>query len=130
MCQTCIYRPGLPLDDLKNLEDEVRDPHIGFKGYRSCHHHADADTVCCRGFWDKHKDEFPLGQVAQRLDVVEFTNEGDEFKDGYGSPACAGIDPVFRKSPTPAYRFPRMRGDRPATSPDRLVLSVPPHARG
>jgi hypothetical protein len=68
-CTTCIYRKDSPLD-LSLLEERVRDhPHVGFKGYRICHHSED---VCCRGFWDYHKDEFQLGQVAQRLGMVEF----------------------------------------------------------
>lgn len=70
LCDTCIYREGSPLD-LKRLEDAVRDPHMGFKGHRICHHSKD---VCCRGFWEAHKDEFPMGQIAQRLELVEFVN--------------------------------------------------------
>lgn len=70
-CATCIYRADSPLD-LKRLEDDVRDPYIGFKGHRICHHSADA---CCRGFWNAHKDEFQLGQVAQRLGLVEFVED-------------------------------------------------------
>ena len=27
-------------------------------------------TACCRGFWNRHKDEFAVGQVAQRLGLV------------------------------------------------------------
>jgi hypothetical protein len=70
MCATCIYRPDSPLD-LKKLEDDVRDPHMGFKGHRVCHHSTD---VCCRGFWEAHKDEFPAGQIAQRLKLVQFVD--------------------------------------------------------
>jgi hypothetical protein len=43
-----------------------------FSGYRICHHTRKA---CCRGFWDRHKNDFTLGQLAQRLGFVEFTNE-------------------------------------------------------
>ena len=68
MCRTCIYHPDNPLD-LAELEARIADPHGGFSGYRVCHHTED---VCCRGFWDRHKDEFVLGQIAQRLNVVEF----------------------------------------------------------
>lgn len=50
---------------------ERADPHGGFKNYRICHHSND---VCCRGFWDRHKNEFQLGQIAQRLGMVEFVN--------------------------------------------------------
>ena len=31
--------------------------------------------LCCRGFWDAHKDEFPAGQIAQRLCLVQFVTE-------------------------------------------------------
>ena len=67
-CATCIYRKDSPLD-LTKLEDEVRDEHVGFSGYRICHH---SDDAVCRGFWNRHKDEFPLGQVAQRLGLVTY----------------------------------------------------------
>jgi hypothetical protein len=70
MCPTCIYKPGSPLD-LKVLEDQVRDAYGGFKCHRICHHSKNA---CCRGFWDAHKDEFQMGQVSQRLDIVELVN--------------------------------------------------------
>ena len=68
-CSTCIYRKDSPLD-LKRLEDEVRDSHMGFRGYRVCHNHTNDSNICCRGFWTRHKDEFPAGQIAQRLNLV------------------------------------------------------------
>jgi hypothetical protein len=40
-----------------------------FKGHRICHHSND---VCCRGFWNRHKDHFSAGQLAQRLGAVQF----------------------------------------------------------
>ena len=70
MCDTCIYRPGSPLD-IEKLENDVRDPYMGFKGHRVCHH---SDDVCCAGFWARHKDSFTAGQIAQRLNVVEFVD--------------------------------------------------------
>jgi hypothetical protein len=70
MCATCIYRPDSPLD-LQRLEDQVRDPHIGFRSHRICHH---SDDACCAGFWAHHKDEFPMGQIAQRLGMVELVD--------------------------------------------------------
>jgi hypothetical protein len=73
-CETCIYRKDSPLD-LRKLEDQVRDKYVGFKGHRICHHSKD---LCCRGFWNRHKDEFQMGQIAQRLNMVEFTNEGQK----------------------------------------------------
>lgn len=69
-CTTCIYRKGSPLD-LKELERQVKDKYVGFKGHRVCHHSKD---VCCRGFWNRHKNEFPMGQIAQRLNLVEFVH--------------------------------------------------------
>ncbi len=69
-CSTCIYRKDSQLD-LKALEAEVADPYMPgyFKGHRICHHSKD---VCCRGFWNKHKDKFTAGQLAQRLGMVVF----------------------------------------------------------
>lgn len=76
MCKSCIYRPECALD-IKKLEDQVREKVRGqsvdfFKGYRECHHAETGSGVCCRGFWERHKDQFQLGQVAQRLDLVEY----------------------------------------------------------
>ena len=70
MCASCIYKPDSPLD-LEKLEGEIADGYGGFGGHRICHHSND---VCCRGFWDRHKDKFPLGQVAQRMQMVEFVD--------------------------------------------------------
>lgn len=70
MCTTCIYRPDSPLD-LEKLERDVADGHGGFRGHRICHHSTD---VCCRGFWEAHKNNFPMGQIAQRLNMVEFVH--------------------------------------------------------
>ena len=75
-CATCIYRKDSSLD-LKKLEADVADKYGGFKGYRICHHSKD---VCCRGFWNKHKDEFAAGQIAQRLNCVVFVEGNDERK--------------------------------------------------
>lgn len=70
MCVTCIYRPDSCLN-LEHLENQVRDPYVGFRAHRICHHSND---VCCRGFWEAHKDEFQMGQLAQRLNFVEFVD--------------------------------------------------------
>lgn len=69
-CKTCIYRPDSPLD-LEKLEAEVADNYGGFKGHRICH---TSGNSCCAGFWARHKDKFPGGQIAQRLNVVEFVD--------------------------------------------------------
>ncbi len=75
-CATCIYRDDSTLD-LKMLETDIADPHGGFGSFRVCHH---SDTACCRGFWNRHKDEFQLGRIAQRLGMVAFVDD-DNFKD-------------------------------------------------
>lgn len=69
-CATCIYRKDSPLD-INALEAQVADDFGGFKGHRVCHH---SRTACCRGFWNRHKDKFALGQIAQRLKAVVFVD--------------------------------------------------------
>lgn len=71
-CETCIYRKDTHFD-IKKLEAEIADDHMEgfFKGHRICHH---SDDVCCRGFWNKHRDHFTLGQLAQRLGFVKFVS--------------------------------------------------------
>ena len=77
-CDTCIYRKkskleGRVLDwNIDKLEDDVRDEHVGFKDHRVCHHNGDA---CCRGFWNRHKNEFTLGQIAQRLNRIDLSGK-------------------------------------------------------
>jgi hypothetical protein len=75
LCATCIYRDGFGWN-IEHLESQVRCKRtlgtIAFDGYRVCHHSEDA---CCRGFWNLHKDAFTLGQIAQRLDLVEFVDD-------------------------------------------------------
>jgi hypothetical protein len=73
-CRTCIYRRDSPLD-IKQLEAACADGHGGFKGWRTCHH---SKTACCRGFWDRHKDRFQMGQLAQRLGFVVFVKHDTE----------------------------------------------------
>lgn len=71
-CDTCIFRKDLHWD-LESLLAEVRDPHAEghFKSYRACHHKGEGqDTAVCRGFWNRYRDDFDLGQLAQRLGLV------------------------------------------------------------
>lgn len=79
-CSTCIYRPDSELS-LPHLEAQIADPRMRgfFLKYRACHHATDRRAVCCRGFWDRHKDHFTLGQLAQRLGFVVFVTV-DRFK--------------------------------------------------
>jgi hypothetical protein len=72
-CPSCIYRKDSPLD-LRELEAAIADPHMDgfFAGYRVCHH---AREACCRGFWNRHRNKFTLGQIAQRLGLVRFVTD-------------------------------------------------------
>jgi hypothetical protein len=67
-CSTCIYRKDSPLD-LARLEAEIADPYMPghFSGHRVCHQ---SDHACCAGFWQRHRNAFTLGQLAQRLGWV------------------------------------------------------------
>ena len=68
-CATCIYFP-ISGFNIEELEKQVKDKYMGFRTHRACHHAKKG--ICCRGFWDRHKDEFQAGQLAQRLNCVEF----------------------------------------------------------
>jgi hypothetical protein len=73
-CATCIYRKDSPLD-IRKLEADVADKYGGFKGHRVCHssgRDTGIEAMCCRGFWNRHKDKFAMGQIAQRLGWVAF----------------------------------------------------------
>jgi hypothetical protein len=81
-CQTCIYRKSWQGTPVKELEDQVRETHrgaTGFKGSRICHSQERDGHATCRGFWNRHRDKFAAGQIAQRLDAVEYV----EPEDGY-----------------------------------------------
>lgn len=58
---------------IKQIEAQVADKNMSgfFTKFRRCHN---SDSACCRGFWNRHKDDFVVGQIAQRLDCVEFVN--------------------------------------------------------
>lgn len=60
--------------DPRVLEAKVADRYGGFAGYRICHQ---SSVACCRGFWNRHKDKFLMGQVAQRLGWVRMVHSED-----------------------------------------------------
>jgi len=79
-CATCIFTdPVWRTGFLKAKLDEIRDPNMPgfFTGWRQCHH---SKRAVCAGFWARYKDHFTMGQLAQRLDMVEFV-EDDELTD-------------------------------------------------
>ncbi|MGE3624106.1 MAG: hypothetical protein AB7H77_09605 [Bdellovibrionales bacterium] len=69
-CDTCPYRKGSPLD-YRPLEAAVADPKMKgfFIGHRICHN---SKTACCRGFWNRNKNKFTIGQLAQRFRAVMY----------------------------------------------------------
>ena len=91
MCSSCIYHVDVTADFVQGLEDEIKDRFGFFKSYRACHHHMD-DERCCRGFWERHKDKFQLGQVAQRLNAVVFSDDGDNLKNRFSCMQLPGED--------------------------------------
>ena len=57
--------------------------------------------------------------------------EGNKGRNGFGSPAHAGIDHNPANFSFGLYRFPRTRGDRPfPIMLTAIRLMVPPHTRG
>jgi hypothetical protein len=72
-CKTCIFTDHWQPEDLQRLLNQIKDPYMEgfFAGYRICHH---SHTACCAGFWARHKDDFQLGQLAQRLRLVEYVD--------------------------------------------------------
>lgn len=77
-CATCIYRKSTNFD-IKQLEAQVADPRMPghFSKYRQCHH---SNVAVCAGFWSRHKDKFDIGQLAQRLGMVELVDH-DTLKE-------------------------------------------------
>jgi hypothetical protein len=72
-CATCIYGPNSHLD-VTMLESKVRDPKQPsfFRGYWVCHNAYPREPVCCAGFWQRHREAFARGQIAERLGLVRY----------------------------------------------------------
>ena len=95
-CETCIYRPETvyDTDELENLIRDPRDP-THFSTPRACHA-VTGRTVVCRGFWDRHAEDFDLGQLAVRLDAVYTI---DETNAVVHEPQGAPRTPPTRRAP-------------------------------
>ena len=75
-CSTCIYGShSASSETVEELEAEIVDPYGYFKSFRMCHH---SKSACCRVFWDRHKDDFQAGQIAQQLDLVVWVEHDDK----------------------------------------------------
>lgn len=72
-CATCIYGPASGAD-LARLDAAIADPdRTGrYTRYQPCVLAPRREPVCCRGFWDRHKDDFDGGELAQHLGIVRF----------------------------------------------------------
>ena len=81
VCETCIYTWSL--DELRRLLEQIADPAFPgfFASYRQCHHTPAGSGICCRGFWNAHKNDFNAGQIAQRLKLVEFVDVDEMAED-------------------------------------------------
>lgn len=92
VCETCIYTWGR--DELLRLLEQIRDPAMPgfFASYRVCHHAPKESGICCRGFWNAHKDDFNAGQIAQRLGLVEFVDVDDMGDDDALRESDASLD--------------------------------------
>ena len=75
-CATCVYKEGSPVDP-GPLEDAIRTKYGDFHSFRVCH---SSENACCAGFWEKHKDHFQMGQLAQRLDMVEWVQDKESTR--------------------------------------------------
>ena len=75
MCESCIYKPTSPLS-LKKLENDIKNKYGFFDGFRVCHN---TKNSCCRGFWNKHKNNFQAGQIAARLKLIKY-RRGDHLE--------------------------------------------------
>lgn len=69
-CSTCIFRPGnlMHLEEgrVENMVAEC----IETQGTIPCHKTLDGDNAVCRGFFDVHKKDVPLLQIAERMGII------------------------------------------------------------
>ena len=78
-CATCIYK--MPWWNVKKLEADVTNASGFLDGHRICHEGGTVENqLCCRGFWNRHKDYFPMGQLCQRLELVVETDQPEEHQ--------------------------------------------------
>ena len=92
VCETCIFT--WPRAELDRLLEQIADPAFPgfFASYRVCHHARADSGICCRGFWNAHKNDFNAGQIAQRLKLVEFVDVDDMEDDDALRESDAGSD--------------------------------------
>lgn len=72
-CDQCLFTDNRIVSQ-KRAGDVVKDC-LKRDTYFICHKTQTEDApqdMCCRGFWDQHKNNFNLGRIAQRLQAVRF----------------------------------------------------------
>ena len=92
-CPTCIYRADCILE-LGKLEGEVRNAEGRMTGFRICHTETLAEknrSVCCRGFWNRWKEESLVLRTARAfaaagLGRIRFTDADAQEDNEPGRP--------------------------------------------
>ena len=67
-CRTCGYRKNSGLD-VEKMESTFKKEGNDFVEWLKCHTELDQGKggICCRGFWNKNKHNFPLGKIVMEL---------------------------------------------------------------
>ena len=72
-CDQCLFTANKIVDDKRKREILIETKQSD--SFFICHKATlENDKVCCRGFWDKHKHDFNLGRIAQRLNCVQMVD--------------------------------------------------------
>jgi len=70
-CETCIFRPGNPMQlnegRVRQMVDECL---ASMGGHVTCHDTLDGDRAVCRGYWDGYRDRDVLLSLAERTEIV------------------------------------------------------------
>jgi len=65
-CDQCLFSDNKIVND--DRKEEVLRTTLKKDTFFVCHK---TDDVCCKGYWDKYKDKFTVGQIAQRLNLMK-----------------------------------------------------------
>lgn len=70
-CDQCLFTKNMVVKN-NTRRTEIIKSALNNDTYFICHKSSIASNgdVCCRGFWDKFKNDFNLGRIAQRLNFV------------------------------------------------------------
>lgn len=69
-CDQCLFTKNR-IVTLERAKEAVKDI-LDNDSYFCCHKSMDNNDVCCRGFWDAHKNDFSLGRLLQHLHIIIF----------------------------------------------------------